>query len=111
MTVWYNPKRDGTIEEYIKYCRIEMLPKCFKGYGQFKDLKDKGYITPNITNLRLMYNYARDDEFYGVIDGYRLEGIILNSHSGKEGIHDPKDILEDAPYFEIDMINPNPKKL
>ena len=108
MGVWYDPSRDGTIEEYIAYCRNEMVPKCFKGHKQFQQLVDLGYVTPLITSIRIMYNIGRDDEFYGVVEDFKLEGIILNAHSGKEGIHDPKELLSnEIPYFEIDMINPN----
>ena len=110
MGVWYDSSRDGTIKEYIEHCRNEMISKCFKGHEQFQQLVDLGYITPNITSIRIMYNIYRDDEFYGVINNFQLEGIILNAHSGKEGIHDPKQILSgDTPYFEVDMMNPNPE--
>ena len=57
-----------------------------------------------------MYNDGRDDEFYGVVDNFQLLGIVLNRHSGKKGLHDPKELLSgDTPYFEIEMINPHPK--
>ena len=110
MGVWYDPSRDGTIAEYIMYCRNERVPRCFKGHEQFQQLIDLGYITPNITSIRIMYNINREDEFYGVVDNFQLEGVILKAHSGKGGIHNPKELLsKDTPYFEIDMMNPNPK--
>jgi hypothetical protein len=112
MGVWYDPSRDGSIEDYVEHCRNERIPKCFKGHEQFQQLIDLGYITPNITSIRIMYNFARGDEFYGVVDDFKLEGIILNAHSGKKGIHDPKELLsEDVPYFEVDMMNPSPQPL
>ena len=112
MGLWYEPARDGTIHEYIANCRADMMPKCFKGYEQFRQLVELGYVTPLVTSIRLMYNHGRDDEFYGVVDDFKLEGIILNSHSGKSGVHEPEDILaDDKPYFEIEMINPNPEPI
>jgi len=110
MGVWYDPSRNGTIEEYINHCRTERVPKCFKGPEQFQQLVDLGYITPNITSIRIMYIYSRDDEFYGVVDDFKLEGVQRPSHSGKEGIHNPEELLcGDTPYFEVDMMNPHPE--
>jgi len=69
-------------------------------------------ITPNITSIRIRYNIGRDDEFYGVINNFQQEGIILNAHPGKEETHDQKKLLSgDMPYFEVDMINPNPEPM
>ena len=100
MGVWYNPQRDGTIEEYIENCRNERLPK----------LVDLGYITPNITSIRIMYSSGRGDEFYGIVDDFKLEGIEVHVHAGKKGIHDPKALLSgDVPHFEVDMMNPHPE--
>jgi len=57
-----------------------------------------------------MYGFARTDEHYVVDQNFNLEGIILKMHSGKKGIHKPKDLLsEETPHFEIHMINPYPE--
>jgi hypothetical protein len=110
MGVWYDPKRDGTIESYIEKCRDEGLPKCFRGSEQFHQLVDLGYIVPNITSIRIMYSHGRGDEFYGVVDDFKLEGIEVAVHGGKKGVHDPSELLSgDVPHFEVDMINPYPK--
>lgn len=110
MGLWYDPSRDGTIEEYIEHCRNERIPKCFRGPEQFQQLVDLGYITPNITSIRIMYSSGRGDEFYGVVDDFKLEGIEVAVHCGKKGIHDPKELLSgDVPHFEADMLNPYPE--
>jgi hypothetical protein len=110
MGVWYDPSRDGTIEEYIEHCRNERIPKCFRGPEQFQQLVDLGYITPNITSIRIMYCSGRGDEFYGVVDDFKLQGIEVAVHCGKKGIHDPKELLSrDVPHFEVDMLNPYPE--
>lgn len=109
MGAWYDPKRDGSIEDYIEYCRNEQIPKCFKGADHYQQLIDLGYVTPNITSIRIMYG-SRGDEFYGVVDDYKLVGVDVPVHAGKTGIHDPKELLSNIPCFEIDMINPFPEK-
>lgn len=110
MGVWYEPSRDGTIEEYIQHCKDERVPKCFKGPEQFQQLVDLGYMTPDITTIRIMYTYSRGDEHYGVNGDFNLEGIVAPQHAGKEGIHNPQELLSgNTPYFEIDNINPNPE--
>jgi len=110
MGVWYDPSRDGTIEEHIKNCRDKNIPINFKGHEQFEQLVNLGYIEPHITAIRIMYNDAKQDEHYGVIDDFQLEGIILNAHSGKQGIHNPKDLLSvNTPHYEVIMINPFPE--
>ena len=109
MAIEYTPDRDGTIEDYIRMSKNQRVPLCFKGYEQFQNLVNLGYIEPNITLIRVMYNHDRGDEFYGVIDDFKLEGMLVNVHRGKEGIYNPEEILlEDTPYFEVDMVNPNP---
>ncbi|MAG02218.1 hypothetical protein CMI42_02680 [Candidatus Pacearchaeota archaeon] len=110
MGLWYDAQRDGTIEDYIEYCRNERLPKCFRGPEQFQRLVDLGYITPDITSIRIMYNFGRGDEFYSVVRGFKLEGADVLVHSGKQGIHDPRELLSgDVPHFEIDNLNPHPE--
>lgn len=110
MGIWYDSSKDGTIEEYIKYCKDERIPKTFKGDVQFQGLIKLGYILPEMTYLRII-NEDRSDEFYRVTKEFNLEGMSLDFHSGKKGIHNSKEILSgDIDYFEVEMINPNPKK-
>ena len=110
MGVWYDPLRDGTLDEYIKRFKQNRISGYFKGHEQFRQLADSGYLTPNVTSIRIMYGSERDDEFYFVVDDFRLEGAELRAHSGRKGIYDPREVLsEDTPHFEVEMMNPNPR--
>lgn len=102
MGVGYNPKQNGTVQGYIRKCREERVPICFKGAAQFQMLVDLGLVIPHMTFVRLMYNLGRGDEAYQVVDGFRLEGLEIAVHGGQSGIHDAKKILSrKAPYFEV----------
>ncbi len=107
MGLWYDSKRDGTIEDYLKWCKEQNVPFAFKGIEPYRALWKKGCIVPEITSLRLCYNHARPDEFYVVAGEHELEGVELQQHSGKKGEHKPEEILtDDAPYWEISNLNP-----
>ena len=102
MGAWHDPSRDGNIEEYIARCRENMIPFCFKGLKPFIQLAGLGYITPNLSTVRVIPGLSNPDEFYNVIDGFLLEGISLKEHSGKPGIHKPETLLtKEASYWEI----------
>ena len=88
---------------------MKRIPKTFKRDEQFQELIKLGYILPEMTYLRII-NEDRSDEFYRVTKEFNLEGILLDFHSDKKGIHNSKEILsEDIDYFEVDRMNPNPK--
>jgi hypothetical protein len=108
--VVYQPCRDGTIQEYFEHCEGERLPACFFGLEQFKELTELGYILPYVTKIRIMYSSGRWDECYLVIKDFQLEGIEMEAHSGKKGIHKPEDILTaDCPHYEVHDRNRNPQ--
>jgi len=109
MEFWYNQERDGKLEDYLRECSHENIPPCFKTIEHFQMLWDGGHFDPHIATIRLMYNSSRGDEHYTVIGEHELEGIGAVAHSGREGIHKPKDILnEKAPYWEARKLNPHP---
>lgn len=113
MSFWYNSERE-TLEEFLAQCEEDRIPFAFKGYEPFQELWNKGYIEPLITLIRLMYSHGRCDECYLVVNEHELEGLDLETHSGKSGAHDPKELLSgDAPYWEISSLNhyPEPRKL
>tara|TARA_Y100000034_G_C6907867_1_gene421894 strand:- start:6362 stop:6709 length:348 start_codon:yes stop_codon:yes gene_type:complete len=111
MVAWYDPKINGTIEEYIEFCKSNQMGISFKGPEQFQQLVNLGYITPHITSIRLMYGMGSAG-FYQVIDNFQLEGVDVSVHAGKEGIHNPKELLSgDVPHFEVSMMNPHPTPL
>jgi hypothetical protein len=107
--LYYSGSIDGDIKQHLKQMKASgFVAPTFKGYKPFKQLWDLGVITPEITFIRLMYNSWRGDENYVVVDEENLEGVILNVHSGIEGIHNTKEMLTKtaAPYWEISGLNP-----
>jgi hypothetical protein len=108
---WYNPKRDGSLEEFLEKFDFSCTP-LFKGYEHYKLLWDKGYLEKDISIIRLMWNMGRDDEHFIVIGEYQIQGLRLPAHSGREGIYDPRILLEekDCPSWEAQSLNPNPKQ-
>lgn len=111
---WYNSKRDGPIANYIKGCKQNNINPGFKGSKHYQTLWDAGYLEPELTYIRMMWGDARDDEHYVVLGEREMEGVQLMAHSGKNGVHDPKDILdaEGAPFWEAQHLSryPEPRK-
>ena len=108
---WYQPKIDGTLEEYLEtHDGFSVFP-LFKGYKYYKILWDKGYLEPQISVIRLMWNVGRDDEHFRVLGEYEIEGIIISAHAGRSGKHDPRKLLSkrDCPPWEATNLNPHPK--
>jgi hypothetical protein len=103
--IWYTPERDGDLEAYLKeHDGISCFP-LFKGYAHYKLLWDQEYFIPNISIVRLMYCYIRDDEHYIVTGEFELRGIESSRHGGRAGTHDPRVLLEgDAPPWEAQDI-------
>ena len=84
-------------EDIIKYLKIHdgfQVHPLFEGYEQFEFLKSQNLLVPRITTIRLMWNIGRGDEHFDITEDFKLEGILLNAHSGRPGIHDPKEILQ-----------------
>ena len=54
---------------------------------------NEGYLRPNHSIIRLMWNFGREDEHYLVLKDGKLKGLELPAHSGREGVHDYKKIL------------------
>jgi hypothetical protein len=53
-----------------------------------------------------MHNEGRGDEFYTVIDDFKLHGEDVEVHAGKKGTHEPEDILTPvSPYYEVGGLN------
>ena len=91
---WYKPERDGSLEDYLKtHDGISCFP-LFKGIKIYEKLLKEGYLIPNYSTIRLMWNVGREDEHFLVLEDSKLEGLSLSAHSGREGIHDYKKILK-----------------
>ena len=113
---WYTPKRDGPLENYLESRRFGIMPPnavypLFKGYEHFQQLWDKGYLEPNVSCIRLMWNIGRHDEHFGVIGEDTIEGIELPAHSGRPGRHSAREILSNGPCWEVHYLRrPHPNK-
>ncbi|MFH1506625.1 MAG: hypothetical protein ABIE94_06610 [archaeon] len=107
---YYVPERDGPLQEYLKTHNGRSAFPLFKGYEMYETLRDEGYLAQHYSIVRLMWNIGRDDEHFLVVDDFQLEGMVAAAHSGRDGVHDPKDILtDDGPPWEAFQLNP--KKL
>ena len=105
----YRGNIDGDIKKYLnKMHENGAVCPTFTGYEPFKQLLDLELVCPEVTSIRLMFNHARGDEHYIVVDEEHLEGILLNAHSGQKGLYNTKDILTktEAKYWEVDGLNP-----
>lgn len=94
---WYNPKRDGTLDDYFAQYNGQSACPLFKGHVWFEKLRDLGYLMPDVTIIRIMWSHGRSDEHYRVTSDFKLEGIVVPMHGGRPGIHDPKEILDCEP--------------
>ncbi|MDP4012970.1 MAG: hypothetical protein Q8R00_05205 [Candidatus Nanoarchaeia archaeon] len=102
----YQPKRDGTLAEYLKtHNGISCFP-LFRGYSWYKELWKKEYLMPG-SIIRLMWNVGRGDEHFLVLEKDKLQGIGQGTgHGGREGIHHPKEILTNkGPQWEAHRLN------
>jgi len=109
---WYNPQRDGSLDQYLQaQFDSNGTFRQFKGVQQFNMLWNEGYFIPTFSNIRIMYNFARGDEHYFVIDKNTLSGIVVAAHAGKPGRHAVRDILtRTAPTFEAQHLEEDPEK-
>ena len=101
---WYIPKRDGPLEEYLRsHNGYSGTFSLFKGYRYYGIMKKRGYLIPNCTIIRLMWNVVRGDEHFGVTEDFQLMGIGQDTpHPGRPGIHDPRKILSSRnPCWEV----------
>ena len=107
--LWYNEKRDGKLENYlIKHDGCNSFP-LFKGYRHFKMLWNRGYLIPDFSVIRIMWNIGRGDEHYLVKNEASLEGLEVPVHFGKSGIHKVKNILNNkCPSWEAQHLAVNP---
>jgi len=98
---WYKSERDGSLEKYLEtYDGFSCFP-LFRGIEIYNKLLEGGYLIPNYSLIRLMWNIGREDEHFLVLENRKLEGISLTAHSGMPGIYEAKEIIkDDGPCFE-----------
>ena len=106
----YNEQRDGHLDEYLRTHDGSAAFPLFRGHEQFKMLWERGYLEPQVSIIRVMWNIMRDDEHYRVIDEKTLEGIFATAHGGLAGMHDAEKFLgdENCSAWEAQNLNPYP---
>lgn len=110
MSISYDPKRDGSLSEYILRCRDERIPPLFQGQKAFHQLWQEGYFDPEVSLIRIMWNHARSDEQYLIVGSEEVEGIETPAHAGQPGRHTIDAILtKDCPAWEAHSLNPKPQ--
>jgi hypothetical protein len=72
---WYDRKRDGSLEEYFETHDGHSCFPLFKGHAHYKLLWNKGYLQPEMSIIRLMWNIGREDEHFLVKSKDILQGI------------------------------------
>lgn len=100
----YNPAHDGSLEEYFKTHDGSFAFPLFKGFDHFELLRKEGWLGPRMSIIRLMWNVGRGDEHFMVTDEFKLEGLVAEAHSGREGIHEPAELFKGAPPFEAQHV-------
>lgn len=110
---YYNPKCDGTLDEYVRRQEEHSGTSClFNGVRQFNLLWGEGFILPGRTAIRMMYNVGRGDEHYVVRDRETLVGAVAGAHSGKPGIFPVRAIIKNgAPPFEARPLRRKPENM
>ena len=98
---WYKPERDGSLEDYFEtHDGFSTFP-LFRGVEIYEKLLKEGYLIPNYSIIRLMWNFGREDEHFLVVENGRLQGIQSPAHAGRKGVMDYKEIIkEEGPCFE-----------
>ena len=106
---WYDSRRDGDLADYLREHNGSRASNLFKGFKQYRMLWQKGYLEPEVSIIRIMYDVGRGDEHYLVVGENKLKGIDVPYHPGKSGIHDPRKLLSrGCPAWEAQSLNPHP---
>jgi len=95
---FYIPQRDGSLKDYLNK-RGLMTPPLFNDPRYFKELRELGFLKLG-SGIRVMHSMFGLDESYWVNGDFKLEGISVGIFEGKEGVHEPEDILKDQ-YWEF----------
>ena len=88
---WYIPERDGALKDYIEK-RDSSTPPLFNDPKYFEELKKLGLLKPG-SGIRVMHSVGIDEP-YLVNEDFKLEGFSAGMFKGKEGTHEPEDILK-----------------
>jgi hypothetical protein len=96
----YNPKKDGSLKDYLARMNELSENPVFSGYRAFRKLWNHGFIEPDVTQL----TFAGSGEHYLVTGKDSLAGLVGN------GTHDARSMLFKGPAWEAQMLNRHPKK-
>lgn len=88
----FNPEQED-LEDYLDTHDGRAAFPLFRGVDIFHVMREKGWLAPRYTIVRLMWNFGREDEHFFVTEDFQLQGIEAAHHGGREGIHSPEEIL------------------
>jgi hypothetical protein len=104
----YRGRIDGDIKKYLKEMHENgAVCPSFVGYEPFRQIWDLGVMQLGIASIRLVHGQG-SDEHYIVADENNLEGVLLNAHPGKKGLHNTQELLTktNAPFWEVSGLDP-----
>jgi hypothetical protein len=94
----YSPETRGDLEEYLRRYSGSMADNVFFGPEYFFIIKDKGWMRPNDTMIRVNRSPI-PDEHYFVNSDFLLESNGPGRHNmscvgAQKGVYDPKKVLK-----------------
>ena len=96
----YNPRRDGSLDDFLSTHTGHRAFPSFKGYEPFKLLWDQGYLSPGLTTIRIIWNDERENEHYLVLEEFKLMELKSCTHYGIPGEYDPRKLLVEGSFWE-----------
>ena len=103
----YDPKRNGSLEEYLESHDGNSACPLFKGYEHYKMIWDRGLFIPDMSFIRIMWNMGRDDEHYLVTGQFEITEFENESHGGMPGKYNPRKVLRGrCPAWEARHLKP-----
>jgi hypothetical protein len=94
----YSPKIRGDLEKYLKEFDGSQADNLFHGSEYFFVIKDKGWMIPNLTFIRVNRSPAPDAGYF-VNSDFMLESrgigeLNMSLIGAEKGIYDPKKALK-----------------
>lgn len=99
---YYVPELDGSLEEYLRERDGFSATPLFFGSDSYRLLWDEGWLIPEISVVRLMWNIGRDDEHFFVINRDTIQGTGGTSrHAGRPGVFRIEEIFDKPQILDI----------
>ncbi|MBN2052742.1 hypothetical protein JW756_04530 [Candidatus Woesearchaeota archaeon] len=94
----YSPKRNGSLEDYLRKYNGSMADNLFFGSKYFFVMKDKGLLIPNASFVRVDKSPLPDDAYF-VNSDFLLESRgtgepNMSCMGAQKGVYDPKKALK-----------------